>query len=52
MNEAQIVGLEQLIPRLYQAHSNISALGLKDCAVHGDAHPMNGSGKPAGCRLV
>jgi Phosphotransferase enzyme family len=41
MNEAQIVGLEHFIPRLHHAHSHIAALGLKECPVHGDAHPMN-----------
>jgi Phosphotransferase enzyme family len=41
MNEEQVLGLEHLIPRLYQAHENVAALGLKECPVHGDAYPMN-----------
>lgn len=33
--------LAQVLPRLHRAHARLSALGMGEWPVHGDAHPMN-----------
>lgn len=41
MTEEQTEKLRSLAPDLCRAQRNVAGLGLKECGVHGDAHPMN-----------